>query len=413
MDVNRLISKRIEELCARLKDYRTEVETFGKELQNASEGTFLWVGCTLSEICMKETCITWWKVSNATKTLPSELASKYKRMFSRLDPSEEQVIMFILTWIIFSYKGLKITELIAATPALVKALNDARWSKTARFKIRQELLDAEYIRHCIDRCLAISLVYIHEGIVYPIHKSLERYFCSLSKGSHDVFPEGYFEAPYCHYNLARACFGFLQSFSHLNRKLSGRELREFQEQPLASYAMNFWSLHARDGKELIGHPAVGWNPFLDENRFLLLNWFAFKEEVWLQQHLVVLFPIGMAISKFTQKKSKRAPNNTPSPSSATRPGMPAPENLIDFAVYSGIKEYVEIHMSQLHKRLGETKILENALQIAEAMEDSKITKLIEDRLCAGALSRLKTYWVEGKARVYKPRVTLLDANELL
>lgn len=189
-DIQKFISDRVREL--------RKVDGFNDTLRNVvekallarSQGTFLWVGFVMAELCNKSTPT---EIMATLKDLPSGLPAIYDRMLLRTDKSRRAVLTKALRWVTMAVRPLTLRELAAVTgvqPAVAG------------------LSSYQSIRDLVTWCGPI--LKIHHDTVSLIHQSAKDYLLRQTPSDDPEIEEFRISAEEAHAELTRTCLACLE-----------------------------------------------------------------------------------------------------------------------------------------------------------------------------------------------------------
>ena len=219
------------QLCS----YREETDT---------EDRFRWAVCQLDAL---ENCFTLPMLRKALASLPETLDETYERILLKIDQSHSQMALKILQWLVYSTRPPQVKEIVEVLAVDVE--ENPRFDTERRFPEPRDILT-----------ICSSLVTVSaettEGFhsktakmeVRLAHFSVKEYLVSerIRRRKPNGIAKRYSirEIP-CHTSIAEICVAYLLQFDTAN-SLTRQTTEEF---PLALYAAEYWTEHARVARE--------------------------------------------------------------------------------------------------------------------------------------------------------------------
>lgn len=191
--------------------------------------------CQLDELA---TCFTRPQLQERLKSLPKTLDDMYARMLCRIPEEHEQTAVKILQWLTYSTRQLSADEV--AEVLCVDVDDDPRFDPERRFPDPRDILEI-----CPSLVIATeSGIQDSDGTILGEHIQLAHYSVKeflVSKRIQKLAPNYSIGQTEANVSMAEACLAYLLSFDSPG-SVFPRVLEEF---PLAAYAAQHWTKHAK------------------------------------------------------------------------------------------------------------------------------------------------------------------------
>jgi hypothetical protein len=298
-DVFRFIDSEIEHLSQE-KPYM-DIEEVRNTLKAKADGTFLWVSLVLKEL-RKD--ITSEAIKARLRTLPHGLYGIYQRLLDEIPQSSHKHAKQILIWVTFAKQPLNIK-------GLATALSFASDLRQSAHEFEQTLKD--FIRVCS------SLVHEQHGIINLVHQSAKDFM--LQEFGRDTqtwyrCPPGEVEK-----YLTKICFNYVEKtplgVGNLSYSTQPQLTPSSKDDPFLSYAIMFWTAHAKQSVETIDQVFDLKSPFFNHNSTVRNLWLKAIQEPALPSlvHIACKFGITsllrMLIDSGRDINSKNSRGETP------------------------------------------------------------------------------------------------------
>lgn len=225
-DILKFIESKVE-ILARHRQYPTQLSSYVKKVfLERAQGTFLWVGIVARQL---ETYALS-EVGAALDQFPSGLEQVYARMLAQIDESRVDVVARMLLWIVLAVRPLTVGELSAVLGIKASPSRD----------LSPDHITKDYVKFCG------SLLKITNSTVHLVHLSAKDY---LMRGTPDCNPRLErlrIKEHLGNLEIATKCLSYLKEGHVANGKGNlGQHQRQLERNPLRSYAIRYWHVHAR------------------------------------------------------------------------------------------------------------------------------------------------------------------------
>lgn len=291
--VEAFVGNTIEILFDRLTLNETLRQEVKDKLLRRAQGTYLYVGFAAIELARQATTNG---ILNTLEELPAGLSPLYSRLLSNIEPSQQRLISRILGFVSLARRPLSLEELVFATGCrpMTGALDPKQnvrdlikgFGPLFRILDNRQLIRCYDCRHCLQVptdpdekrcpvCRSSYFVYVYDfhansrpGLMSDLKQTLPTSVETVDLVHESVrdflkeatLPDGTrFTPDEVHFQFARACIDGLVS-------------NEALESSFASYAADYWPIHARNSgihaKKLLSHPSL----FFDKKSTLRAVW---------------------------------------------------------------------------------------------------------------------------------------------
>ncbi|KAI4622086.1 hypothetical protein J4E83_004825 [Alternaria metachromatica] len=239
--ITRFIDTRVADMADQVPGCTLALQNQVKEsLQSRSGNSFLWIGCVMGELSVKETPT---EIESSLAEFPTGLCPLYNRLLHqvRSKPQYRSDCIKLLHWVAQAMRPMSLAELAAVL--------DIDGSDT--ISVEQRLSDR------ITWCKSLLIVrHVADTIQAPtvdlVHYSLKEHLFESSGGDNAADIQPFFcQADAIHHQIALTCLDYLYN------NLSNEEYWFYDDGamnarlPLVSYATVYWPNHARlIGKDL-------------------------------------------------------------------------------------------------------------------------------------------------------------------
>ncbi|KAL9106323.1 MAG: hypothetical protein Q9227_008659 [Pyrenula ochraceoflavens] len=245
-DIMKVISANIQKLSW-TDGFSFEFEEEAQKiLLERSEGTFLWVGCVMSEL-EKESTPT--GIMQKLRSFPKGLNAIYKRMLLQIkEPERRRLAASILQWVALAASPLSLEELAAAvcTPPLEGTTKQPTDDCVTVIGTHQ--LISDQVKMCG------PMLQIHGETVSLVHNSAREFLLRVQADENAALEELRIKPAEAHLRIASTCLECIKQSSLRTNALDIENRASWRESPLLAYAVVHWPKHARlsidQGREL-------------------------------------------------------------------------------------------------------------------------------------------------------------------
>lgn len=225
-DIQLFISAKIDEI-SKIEGFNEDIRAhIQRTLLKHAEGTFLWVGFLMNELCQKKTCVD---LLETLHDFPKGLDAVYRRMLLQIENHHRKTASAILRWVMLAFRPLTLKELAAAISLKSHALVN----------------NSQAIRDHITWCGAF--LKIRDDEVGLVHQSAQDYLLREYPNENTWLKQFGFNADIANLEIAQICFSYIQN-SPIAKKPLKLDDAEFQDFPLLNYAVINWADHLRDAE---------------------------------------------------------------------------------------------------------------------------------------------------------------------
>ncbi|GAP88112.1 putative NACHT and Ankyrin domain protein [Rosellinia necatrix] len=220
-DIELFVSAGVGKLSEKIKGFDNIFRTHVHDtILSRAEGTFLWAGFVMDELCKKRTCT---EIQETLETIPKGLRAIFDRMMHQIRSNQRHKTLLIFHWVTFAVRPLTLEELAVVTGI----------QPSPPITAKQATYDE------VDLCG--PFLEVHENKVNFVHQSAKDYLLQMV---HDGHPQFYIKPEEAHLQLARTCLDLVKAgYLKYGNKCNGT----FMDRNLTSldYAMQHWADHAR------------------------------------------------------------------------------------------------------------------------------------------------------------------------
>jgi len=238
--ITRFIDARVADMADQVPGCTLALQNQVKEsLRSRSGNSFLWIGCVMGELSVKETPT---EIESSLTEFPTGLCPLYNRLLHQVHPNPQyrSDCIKLLHWVAQAMRPMSLAELAAVL--------DIRGSET--ISVEQRLSDRItwcksllIVRHPADASQAPTVDLIHYSLK-------EHLFESSAEDDTDIQPF-FCQADAVHHQIACTCLDYLSSNLFDNEYWFYDDGAMNARLPLVSYATVYWPNHVRVlGKDL-------------------------------------------------------------------------------------------------------------------------------------------------------------------
>ncbi|MCJ1270793.1 hypothetical protein MMC22_010690 [Lobaria immixta] len=236
-DIEMYIDERLKS-DSKLKMWPVKIrEEINERLKSDAHGMFQWVVCQLDAL---RRCVRLDRLRKALKSLPQELDETYDRILQNLDSENAEDAFTVLQWLTFSLRAVQIEEIAAVISVDVEC--------DLELDVERSLIEPRALLEICSSLVTTS----NSTLEHPSgernrieelrlsHFSVKEYLTSERIRSRPTARFGILEIP-AHLSIAQTCLAYLLQFNKPDSLASDT----FSNYPLARYAAQYWSEHAK------------------------------------------------------------------------------------------------------------------------------------------------------------------------